>query len=293
MLDLVARAVTVGNFDGCHLGHQEVFQILRTEAKARGLVPTVVSFEPHTRHVLGIPGHPALLTTTEEKSFFVRSLGLDFVALPFSRQVAEQPFQQFFQEKLLGELTTKFLVLGHDHRFGAAGKGTFDAIIAAFPDVSAIQVSAKYKDGEILSSSRIRNALENGAVERATTFLGRPYRIHGIVVDGKHLGRTIGFPTANVQTGAFKLIPKYGSYAAVVRLQNSTAHRAVVNIGRQPSIGDLPLAIEAHILDFNQNIYGQSMDVDLVAFIRPEQKFDSLDDLKRQIGMDADFARNI
>ena len=162
MLDLVARAVTVGNFDGCHLGHQEVFQILRTEAKARGLVPTVVSFEPHTRHVLGIPGHPALLTTTEEKSFFVRSLGLDFVALPFSRQVAEQPFQQFFQEKILGELNTKFLVLGHDHRFGAAGKGTFDAIIAAFPDVSAIQVSAKYKDGEILSSSRIRMLWKTG-----------------------------------------------------------------------------------------------------------------------------------
>ena len=287
-----ARAITVGNFDGCHLGHQEVFQMLRNEAKAHGLIPTVVSFEPHTRHVLGVPGHPALLTTTEEKEFFVKSLGLDFVALPFSREVAEQPFQKFIQEKLLDELNAKFLVLGHDHRFGAAGKGNFDAIISAFPELSAIQVSAKYKDGEILSSSRIRNALENGAVERATTFLGRPYRMHGIVVNGKHLGRTIGFPTANVQTGKFKLIPKYGSYAAVVRLQDASAHKAVVNIGLQPSIGDLPLAIEAHILDFHDDIYGQSIDVDLLTFIRPEQKFASVEDLKRQIGMDADFARN-
>ncbi|MCR5027817.1 MAG: riboflavin biosynthesis protein RibF [Fibrobacter sp.] len=292
MTDKVLRAATVGNFDGCHLGHQQIFQILRNEAKAHGLVPTVISFEPHTRHVLGIPGHPALLTTTEEKGAFVRSLGLDFVALPFSREVAEQPYQTFIQNEILDNLNVKFLVLGHDHRFGAAGKGSFDAILQTFPELPAIQVSAKYKDGEVLSSSRIRDALEKGAVERATTFLGRPYRLHGIVVAGKRIGRTIGFPTANVQTGMFKLIPKYGAYAAVVRLQDGSAHRAVVNIGLQPSIGDLPLAVEAHILDFNADIYGQMIDVDLLTFIRAEQKFNSIDDLKRQIGMDADFARN-
>lgn len=292
MANEVLRAATVGNFDGCHLGHQQIFQILRTEANAHGLVPTVISFEPHTRHILGIPGHPALLTTTEEKGSFVRSLGLDFVALPFSREVAKQPFQDFIQHEILEKLNVKFLVLGHDHRFGAAGRGNFEAILQTFPELPAIQVSAKYKDGEVLSSSRIRDALEKGAVERATTFLGRPYRIHGIVVSGKRIGRTIGFPTANVQTGMFKLIPKYGAYAAVVRLQDGSAHRAVVNIGLQPSIGDLPLAVEAHILDFNADIYGQMIDVDLLTFIRAEQKFASIDDLKRQIGMDADFARN-
>ena len=292
MTDKVLRAATVGNFDGCHLGHQQIFQILRNEAKAHGLVPTVISFEPHTRHVLGIPGHPALLTTTEEKGAFVRSLGLDFLALPFSREVAEQPYQTFIQNEILDKLNVKFLVLGHDHRFGAAGKGSFDAVLQTFPELPAIQVSAKYKDGEVLSSSRIRDALEKGAVERATTFLGRPYRFHGIVVAGKRIGRTIGFPTANVQTGVYKLIPKYGAYAAVVRLQDGSAHRAVVNIGLQPSIGDLPLAVEAHILDFNADIYGQTIDVDLLTFIRAEQKFASIDDLKRQIGMDADFARN-
>lgn len=286
------RAITVGNFDGCHLGHQEIFQILRTEAKAKGLLPTVVSFEPHTRHVLGVPGHPALLTTTEEKEQFIRSLGLEFVALPFSREVAEEPFQRFIQNEILNKLNAKFLVLGHDHRFGAAGKGSFEAILSAFPELSAIQASAKYKDGEILSSSRIRNALENGAVERANTFLGRPYRICGKVVVGKQLGRTIGFPTANVQTGAYKLIPKYGSYVAIVRLENGEAYKAVVGIGLQPSIGSLPLAVEAHLLDFSGDLYGQKISVDLLTFIRPEQKFASIEDLKRQIGMDADFARN-
>lgn len=288
----ICRALTVGNFDGCHLGHQEIFQILRTEAVARGLIPTVVSFEPHTRHVLGVPGHPALLTTTEEKKLFVRSIGLDFVSLPFSREVAEEPYERFVREEIQGKLNAKFLVLGHDHRFGAAGKGSFSAILSTFPELSVIQVSAKYKDGEVLSSSRIRNALENGAVERANTFLGRPYRIHGKIVVGKQLGRTIGFPTANVQTGRYKLIPKYGSYVGVIRLKDGSAHRAVVNIGLQPSIGDLPLAIEAHILDFNRDIYGESVDLDLLTFIRAEQKFHSIDDLKRQIGMDADFARN-
>lgn len=288
----VQRAVTVGNFDGCHLGHQEIFQILRNEAKARNLLPTVVSFEPHTRHVLGIPGQPPLLTTTEEKAAFVKSLGLDFVVLPFSRNVAAEPYQKFLKEEILGKLSAKFLVLGHDHRFGAAGKGSFDAILSAFPEISAIQVSAKYKDGEILNSSRIRDALEKGAVDRATTFLGRPYRMHGIVVSGKRLGRTIGFPTANVQTGMFKLLPKFGSYVAVARLQDGSAHRSVVNVGLQPSIGNLPLAVEAHILDFDGDIYGQKIDLDLLAFIRAEQKFASLDALKWQIGMDADFARN-
>ena len=148
MTDKVLRAATVGNFDGCHLGHQQIFQILRNEAKAHGLVPTVISFEPHTRHVLGISGHPALLTTTEEKGAFVRSLGLDFLALPFSREVAEQPYQTFIQNEILDKLNVKFLVLGHDHRFGAAGKGSFDAILQTFPELPAIQVSAKYKDGK-------------------------------------------------------------------------------------------------------------------------------------------------
>lgn len=292
MPERLKRAVTVGNFDGCHLGHQEIFQILRTEATAKGLVPTVVSFEPHTRHVLGVPGHPALLTTTGEKEEFIRSLGLDFVALPFSREVAEKPFQRFVREEILDKLNSQFLVLGHDHRFGAAGKGSFEAILSTFPELAAIQVSAKYRDGEILSSSRIRDALENGAVERANAFLGRPYRINGTVVAGKRLGRTIGFPTANVQTGLYKLVPKYGAYVSIVRLENGEAYKAVVNIGLQPSIGNLPLAVEAHLLDFSGDIYNQKICVDLLAFIRPEQKFASIDDLKRQIGMDADFARN-
>lgn len=149
-------------------------------------------------------------------------------------------------------------------------------------ELAAIQASAKYKDGEILSSSRIRNALENGAVERANTFLGRPYRICGKVVVGKQLGRTIGFPTANLETGPYKLIPRYGSYAAIVRLENGEAYKAVVGIGLQPSIGNLPLAVEAHLLDFSGDLYGQAISVDLLTFIRPEQKFASIEDLKRR-----------
>ncbi|MCK9182441.1 MAG: riboflavin biosynthesis protein RibF [Fibrobacteraceae bacterium] len=288
----ILRAVTAGNFDGCHLGHQELFRVLRVEALARNLVPTVISFEPHTRHVLGIPGRPALLTTTEEKETFIRSLGLDFILLPFTREVAAQPFQEFVGKELIEKFGTRFLVLGHDHHFGAAGKGNFEAIVSTFPDLPAIQLSAIYKDGELLSSSRIRDALENGAVERANSLLGRSYRIHGRVVQGKRLGHTIGFPTANVQTGSYKLIPKFGSYVASVKLSDSSEHRAVVNIGIQPSIGDLPLAVEVHLLDFSGNLYGQMIDVDLLTFIRAEKKFESIDALKAQITADANFARN-
>ncbi len=287
------RAVTMGNFDGCHLGHQTLFRSLKAVAEANGLLPTVISFEPHSNYVLRGPGDPLLLTTTEEKREFVESLGLEFMVLPFTKEMASQPFDSFVRQELIEKREVVSMFFGHDHNFGAGGKGNYETITAAFPELSTQMLSIVLHKGERVSSSAVRTALEMGDVERAQTYLGRPYRLTGTVVEGKRLGRTLGFPTANLQVDQYKFLPKGGVYVANARLADGRILRSVLNIGIQPSTpGSHHMAIEAYLLDFNEDIYGQHLVLDLMAYLRPEQKFASLEDLVRQIGMDADTARN-
>ena len=287
------RAVTMGNFDGCHLGHQALFRTLKAVAEVNHLQPTVISFEPHSNYVLRGPGDPLLLTTTEEKREFVESLGIEFLVLPFTHELAKLPFDKFVRTELIEKRDVVSMFFGHDHCFGAGGKGNYETITAAFPELSTQMLSMVLHKGERVSSSAVRNALLNGDVDRAQTYLGRPYRLSGTVVVGKRLGHTIGFPTANVQVEQYKFLPKGGVYVASARLSDGRIYRSVVNIGTQPTTpGTHNLAIEAFLLDFNEDIYGQHLILDLLAFLRPEKKFASIEDLIRQIGMDADTAKN-
>ena len=290
---MVKRAVTMGNFDGCHMGHQALFRTLKAVAEVNNLVPTVISFEPHSNYVLREPGNPLLLTTTEEKREFIQSLGLDFMVMPFTPDVAKLPFDVFVRQELIEKRGVCSMFFGHDHCFGAGGKGNYETITEAFPELSTQMLSIVLHKGERVSSSAVRNALLNGDVARAQTYLGRPYRLSGTVVVGKRLGHTIGFPTANLQVEKYKFLPKGGVYVASARLGDGRILRSVVNIGTQPSTSGLhQLAIEAYILDFSEDIYGQHLVLDLLDYLRPEQKFASLEDLVRQIGMDADTAKN-
>ena len=287
------RAVTMGNFDGCHLGHQALFRTLKAVAEVNHLQPTVISFEPHSNYVLRGPGDPLLLTTTEEKREFVESLGIEFVVLPFTHELAKLPFDKFVRTELIEKREVVSMFFGHDHCFGAGGKGNYETITAAFPELSTQMLSLVLHKGERVSSSAVRNALLNGDVDRAQTYLGRPYRLSGTVVVGKRLGHTIGFPTANVQMEQYKFLPKGGVYVASARLSDGRIYRSVVNIGTQPTTpGTHNLAVEAYLLDFSEDIYGQHLALDLLAFLRPEKKFASIEDLVRQIGMDADTAKN-
>ena len=293
----VKRAVTMGNFDGCHLGHQALFRTLKAVAEVNGLVPTVISFEPHSNYVLREVGDPLLLTTTEEKREFIESLGLEFLVLPFTKEMAKLPFDVFVRQELIEKRGVCSMFFGHDHCFGAGGKGNYETITAAFPELSTQMLSIVLHKGERVSSSAVRNALLNGDVSRAQTYLGRPYRLSGTVVVGKRLGHTIGFPTANLQVEQYKFLPKVGVYVASARIGGPAGEerifRAVVNIGTQPSApGAHHLAIEAYLLDFCEDIYGCPLSLDLLAYLRPEQKFASMEDLVRQIGMDADTAKN-
>lgn len=283
----------MGNFDGCHLGHQALFRTLKAVAEVNHLQPTVISFEPHSNYVLRGPGDPLLLTTTEEKREFVESIGLEFLVLPFTKEMAKLPFDKFVRTELIEKRDVVSMFFGHDHCFGAGGKGNYETITAAFPELSTQMLSMVLHKGERVSSSAVRNALLNGDVDRAQTYLGRPYRLSGTVVVGKRLGHTIGFPTANVQVEQYKFLPKGGVYVASARLSDGRIYRSVVNIGTQPTTpGTHNLAIEAFLLDFNEDIYGQHLILDLLAFLRPEKKFASIEDLIRQIGMDADTAKN-
>jgi riboflavin kinase/FMN adenylyltransferase len=283
----------MGNFDGCHLGHQALFRTLKAVAEVNHLQPTVISFEPHSNYVLRGPGDPLLLTTTEEKREFVESLGIEFLVLPFTHELAKLPFDKFVRTELIEKREVVSMFFGHDHCFGAGGKGNYETITAAFPELSTQMLSMVLHKGERVSSSAVRNALLNGDVDRAQTYLGRPYRLSGTVVVGKRLGHTIGFPTANVQMEQFKFLPKGGVYVASARLSDGRIYRSVVNIGTQPTTpGTHNLAVEAFLLDFNEDIYGQHLALDLLAFLRPEKKFASIEDLVRQIGMDADTAKN-
>ena len=287
------RAVTMGNFDGCHLGHQALFRTLKAVAEVNHLQPTVISFEPHSNYVLRGPGDPLLLTTTEEKREFVESLGIEFLVLPFTHELARLPFDEFVRKELIEKREVVSMFFGHDHCFGAGGKGNYETITAAFPELSTQMLSMVLHKGERVSSSAVRNALLNGDVDRAQTYLGRPYRLSGTVVVGKRLGHTIGFPTANVQMEQYKFLPKGGVYVASARLSDGRIYRSVVNIGTQPTTpGTHNLAVEAYLLDFSEDIYGQHLALDLLAFLRPEKKFASIEDLVRQIGMDADTAKN-
>lgn len=290
---MISRAITTGNFDGCHLGHQKLFSFLKEKSMAQNLKPTVVSFEPHTRYLLGAPGKPALLTTTEEKKQFVESLGLDFITIPFTHSLTQLSFSSFVQDYLEKKLQAKMFVFGYDHRMGALGQGNYKTIVDTFPHLQAFQMPAFYYKEELVSSSLVRQALENGQIERANDFLGRPYRLSGSVVTGKQLGRKLGFPTANIKTAPFKLIPKFGVYVGEVTLADGRCFRSVVNIGVQPSLENQELAVEAHLLNFSEDLYGMKVDLDLFSFIRPEQKFDSLEALISQIKKDAAFASKL
>ena len=283
----------MGNFDGCHLGHQMLFRSLKAVAEANGLRPTVISFEPHSNYVIRGAGDPLLLTTTEEKREFIESLGLDFLVLPFTREVMNLPFDQFVRQELIEMRNVCSMFFGHDHNFGAGGKGNYETITAAFPELSTQMLSIVLHKGERISSSAVRTALQMGDVERAQTYLGRPYRLSGTVVVGKRLGHTIGFPTANLQVEQYKFLPKGGVYVANARLADGRIFRSVLNIGTQPTTpGTHHMAIEAYLLDFDEDIYGQHLVLDLMGYLRSEQKFASIEDLVRQIGMDANTARN-
>lgn len=290
-LILRSPVVTLGIFDGVHRGHKVLIDGLINRAKESGGESVVITFSPHPRLVLE-KDHLNLtfLTTLDEKKFLLEKAGVDhLVIIDFNNDFSRIPACDFIRDILVNRIGTKYLIVGYDHNFGRNGEGDFDTIkqcsglhdfrLEKFP---GIQIA-----GKTISSSSIRNALLDGQLDEANMLLGYDYSLTGKVVTGKKIGRSIGFPTANIRPDTHKLIPANGVYAAEVRTDDGS-YLGMLSIGTNPTINteNVIRSIEVNILNFDRDIYGRNLTVIFKKRLRDEIKFDSIDELAKQMAKD-------
>jgi len=293
--NLQPSALAIGNFDGMHLGHQALLQALKKVASAQSLQAAVMTFEPHPREFFAPEKAPVRLTSLREKLEHFADAGVDVVHLcRFNARFASLSSEAFIQEMLIQSLNAKSILVGEDFRFGAGRRGgVVDIAHAGLALVSLPQVNLHdddvqaLGDSERVSSTRVRNALAVGQLDVAQHLLGRPYSISGKVIYGAQLGRTLGFPTANVHM-RHERPALTGVYAVKLDGLNGVA-----NLGVRPTIAGVPkLLLEVHLFDFDGNLYDQHVHVEFFHKIRDEKKFEGLDALKAQIAKDAQLARD-
>lgn len=286
-------ALTIGNFDGVHLGHQAILRHLRQRASELGLPSVVMLFEPQPREYFQAQQAPARLMRLRNKLQHLAKFGVDYViAVKFDRTFAEKSAQDFIQEWLVNRLNVRFLSIGDDFRFGAKRLGDFSLLQQAGKQFG-FQVEDNHSfclDQLRISSTAIREALATDNLTLAAQMLGRPYCILGRVTRGNQIGRTLGFPTANIALHR-QVNPIQGVYVVKVRLQNGNQYQGIANVGKRPTINGITQLLEVHIFDFNQKIYGQFLEVEFCQKIRNEQKFPSLPELTEQIKKDIQQAK--
>ncbi len=282
--------VTQGTFDGVHAAHKVIIHKVKELAAKHQGETVLITFDPHPRMVLFPNEHGMrLLQTLDEKIAALELEGIDhLVVIPFTKTFSEQTSLQFIRDIIVEKIGAKVLVIGYDHRFGKNREGTFKHLkqFATTYGFEVAEIPEQDIDEVAVSSTRIRNALEAGDVQLAFKYLGHYYSITGEVTQGKQLGRTIGFPTANiVMSDANKLIPADGVYAVQVFF-NTQWYGAMLNAGYRPTVDGLTHAIEVHLFDFNENVYGQKITVRYVDKLREEMKFAGLEALKNQLEKD-------
>ena len=288
---LTNSIVTIGTFDGVHLGHQKIIKRLVELKNKQGGEIVVFTFDPHPRKVL-FPEQKdlKLITLTEEKCEVLKHFGVDHVLVfPFTKEFSQMQANDYIVDVIVKGLKTKTLVIGYDHRFGSNREGSIETLkqFATTHQFNVEEIPAQEINQLNVSSTRIRRAIEEGDVLVANDFLGYSFFITGKVVKGKQLGRTIGYPTANISIGnEDKLIPKIGVYAVNV-LIGKQSYKGMLNIGTNPTTDlDNIIKIEVNIFDFDQDIYGERVKVEFVKRIRNEEKFANLDELKQALAND-------
>lgn len=282
----ISAAITIGTFDGVHIGHRKILDRLIGQAKAMGLKSAVLTFFPHPRTVLQKDTDIKLLNTMEEKTKILTEMGLDFLIIhPFTKEFSRLSANEFVLDILVKGLSTKKIIIGYDHRFGRnrtaniADLKTFGGSFGF--DVE--EIPAQEIDAVFVSSTKIRHALENGDIKTANSYLGYMYMLTGVVAKGKGLGKQMKFPTANLYIKEpHKLIPKNGVYA-VRSVVNHIPVSGMMNIGYNPTVSGTEKTIEIHFFDIDKDLYGQKLQIDIVDRIRDEHKFGSLEELKNQL----------
>ena len=281
--------VTIGTFDGVHLGHQKIVAQITKNAHALNCESLVLTFFPHPRMVLQESTEMKQLNTLNEKIALLDNLGIDnLVVHPFDKEFSRLTAEEFVKKVLVDVFKIKKIIIGHDHRFGRNRTATIDDLIN-FGETYGFeveQISAEEINEVSISSTKIRNALLEGNIELAANYLGYDYSLTGIIFKGKQLGRTIGYPTANITIEEdYKLIPNNGVYIAKSVLNGKTVF-GMMNIGTRPTVDGTKQTIEINFFDFKQDLYGQKITISLLHRMRSEQKFESIDALKNQLGKD-------
>lgn len=283
--------LTIGTFDGVHLGHKKIIDQLNDEAKKIGGESVLFTFYPHPRMVLYPESHGLrLIQTQAEKIDKLRRMGLKNVIIhPFTKEFSRLSAIEFVRDFLVNQLNVKKLVIGYDHQFGKNREGSISFLLEVCQTYGfeVIEIAAQEIDEVNVSSTKIRNAIKTGDLEMANSFLGEPFLLEGVVIEGKALGRELGYPTANLNVESeIKLIPGNGVYAVNVEV-DGVWHLGMMNIGVRPTIDEVDTpTIEVHLFDYNGNLYGKSLTVQLLSRDRDEFKFNSIDELKNQLKKD-------
>ena len=288
--------VTSGTFDGVHFGHQKILERLVESAKNNGGESVILTYWPHPRLVL-YPGQELyLLTSIEEKIELLESHNIDhLIILTFTKEFAQLSSEEFIKDILVDKIGTKKLVIGYDHKFGRNRSGSFEELRKDGPiyGFEVEEIPKQMIDNIAVSSTKIRRALMEGNVETAREYLGRPYCLHGVVIEGDRIGRTLNFPTANIEvTFKNKLIPAEGIYAVTVETGNKL-YKGMLNIGYRPTFGGTQKRVEVHIIDFDDDIYGNNIGIHFYKKIRAEVRFENIGELKDQLQRDKEMTLEV
>ena len=287
--------LALGFFDGVHLGHGALLRRTREVADALHLHAAALTFDTHPAEMVSGQRVPLLNTSAEREELMRRLYGIDEVrTLHFDRETMEQPWQSFVKDTVFEKFGAVYVVCGEDFHFGAGGAGTAALLKEECQrlGIGCDCIAQVRMDGAVISSTRIRTLLENGKTAEAVRLLGHPHLLTGTVTEGRKIGRTLGIPTANLILPEGVLVPKLGVYAANAVFDGQT-RRAVVNIGTRPTVNGQNITVEPWIMDFDGDLYGHTLRLELTNFVRPERKFSSLAELKAEIFRNAEQVRNM
>lgn len=287
--------VTIGTFDGVHYGHQKIIEKVVFEAQKAHKKSVVLTFFPHPRMVLQKDASVKLINTIDERAQLLEKIGLDYLIIhPFSKEFSRMTSLEFVRDILVNQLNISKLIIGYDHHFGKNREGNITQLTeySHLYGFKVEEIPAQDIDDVSVSSTKIRRALDTGNLKTANHYLGYHFMLTGTVVNGKKLGGKIGYPTANIHVEeSYKLIPKTGVYVVKSILKNQPVF-GMMNIGNRPTVDGNYQTIEVHFFDVNQDLYGKKITIELLYFLRDEQKFDSIELLKNQLKKDEENAKN-
>ena len=290
-----ASIVTIGTFDGVHLGHQQILKQLTDTSRKSKLKSVLLTFFPHPRMVLQPDISMRLIQTIQEREKALKITGLDYLVIhPFSIAFSRLSADDYVKQILVEQLNVRKVVVGYDHRFGRNRTASLEDMYhyADIYDFEVIEIDAKKIDSTAVSSTKIRNAIDQGNIELANTYLGQPFTLEGMVVHGDKRGRELSYPTANIDLqNQHKIVPKQGVYLVKSKFNDRVVY-GMMNIGTKPTFDTTMPSIEVHFMDWNGDLYGQEIQVELLKWIRDERKFKTAKELQTQIQMDEQNCRS-